>query len=107
MPQRPAINDCRFAIWPLFRQPIAGRGHSTGASKHRQEVGKVASVSPWTRCIGGDRSGEHTSEIQSQANLVCRLLLLKKKNNTVIALSRIVMNSPWPVVCRSVLLLMH
>src|SRR5688572_31968004 len=33
---------------------------------------------------GGDRlrSEEHTSELQSQSNLVCRLLLEKKKINT-------------------------
>src|SRR2546427_1855972 len=29
------------------------------------------------------RSEEHTSELQSQSNLVCRLLLEKKKNTTV------------------------
>src|SRR2546430_8490218 len=29
------------------------------------------------------RSEEHTSELQSQSNLVCRLLLEKKKNNNV------------------------
>src|SRR2546430_4159285 len=28
-----------------------------------------------------DRSEEHTSELQSQSNLVCRLLLEKKKRN--------------------------
>src|SRR2546430_5471727 len=28
-----------------------------------------------------DRSEEHTSELQSQSNLVCRLLLEKKKNS--------------------------
>src|SRR2546427_6992139 len=28
---------------------------------------------------GHDRSEEHTSELQSQSNLVCRLLLVKKK----------------------------
>src|SRR2546427_12872091 len=28
-----------------------------------------------------DRSEEHTSELQSQSNLVCRLLLEKKKHN--------------------------
>src|SRR5688572_31786429 len=28
-----------------------------------------------------DRSEEHTSELQSQSNLVCRLLLEKKNNN--------------------------
>src|SRR5256886_4743696 len=29
--------------------------------------------------VDGDRSEEHTSELQSQSNLVCRLLLEKKK----------------------------
>src|SRR2546430_12446880 len=29
------------------------------------------------------RSEEHTSELQSQSNLVCRLLLEKKKNKTL------------------------
>src|SRR5256885_12351847 len=31
--------------------------------------------------IVGDRSEEHTSELQSPCNLVCRLLLEKKKKN--------------------------
>src|SRR2546430_6334511 len=30
----------------------------------------------------GQRSEEHTSELQSQSNLVCRLLLEKKKKTT-------------------------
>src|SRR2546427_4413581 len=32
--------------------------------------------------LSGDRSEEHTSELQSQSNLVCRLLLEKKKKET-------------------------
>src|SRR2546427_1484303 len=41
-----------------------------------------------TRLASGDRIGvirseEHTSELQSQSNLVCRLLLEKKKKNTI------------------------
>src|SRR3990167_6036803 len=32
----------------------------------------------WTRLQGLGRSEEHTSELQSQSNLVCRLLLEKK-----------------------------
>src|SRR2546430_6031219 len=32
------------------------------------------------RLLVKDRSEEHTSELQSQSNLVCRLLLEKKKN---------------------------
>src|SRR5256885_7186292 len=31
------------------------------------------------RALGGQRSEEHTSELQSPCNLVCRLLLEKKK----------------------------
>src|SRR2546430_3955650 len=34
-----------------------------------------------------DRSEEHTSELQSQSNLVCRLLLEKKKNNSTATMS--------------------
>src|SRR5256885_5509142 len=34
---------------------------------------------------GRQRSEEHTSELQSPCNLVCRLLLEKKKNNRQIA----------------------
>src|SRR2546430_13464835 len=33
----------------------------------------------------GQRSEEHTSELQSQSNLVCRLLLVKKKTKRVAA----------------------
>src|SRR5256885_8588904 len=33
-----------------------------------------------------NRSEEHTSELQSPCNLVCRLLLEKKKNNNPVAL---------------------
>src|SRR2546429_1039195 len=32
--------------------------------------------------VGGDRSEEHTSELQSRLHLVCRLLLEKKKTHT-------------------------
>src|SRR2546430_4024384 len=33
----------------------------------------------WKTILGSERSEEHTSELQSQSNLVCRLLLEKKK----------------------------
>src|SRR2546430_7515547 len=33
-----------------------------------------------------DRSEEHTSELQSQSNLVCRLLLEKKNTNIIICI---------------------
>src|SRR5438874_9484502 len=34
-----------------------------------------------TICMGAGRSEEHTSELQSRRDLVCRLLLEKKKKN--------------------------
>src|SRR2546427_3778186 len=39
---------------------------------------------PLRRADGAERSEEHTSELQSQSNLVCRLLLEKKKKSTFI-----------------------
>src|SRR2546426_8832034 len=38
-----------------------------------------ASFPPGPRRLPGERSEEHTSELQSPCNLVCRLLLEKKK----------------------------
>src|SRR2546430_13584796 len=52
------------------------------------------------------RSEEHTSELQSQSNLVCRLLLEKKKKTATVAHEQPVTNDrtqitiPFPVVVR-------
>src|SRR2546430_12517564 len=46
------------------------------AAKYRLDLPKLI-VEPGRSLIG--RSEEHTSELQSQSNLVCRLLLEKKK----------------------------
>src|SRR2546430_12572315 len=43
---------------------------------------------------GVSRSEEHTSELQSQSNLVCRLLLEKKKTRSCIAQARSIRSSP-------------
>src|SRR2546430_3468450 len=42
------------------------------------------------------RSEEHTSELQSQSNLVCRLLLEKKKNTVRISWHRIITHEAMP-----------
>src|SRR5688572_31079659 len=39
-----------------------------------------STIRPDVDVQGAGRSEEHTSELQSQSNLVCRLLLEKKKN---------------------------
>src|SRR2546427_7004271 len=40
-------------------------------------------------CVEDNRSEEHTSELQSQSNLVCRLLLEKKKTHTTQAICHV------------------
>src|SRR2546427_4074403 len=55
----------------LFITPRWGNSSSVSRA-----LGGRANISG-RRC----RSEEHTSELQSQSNLVCRLLLEKKKNN--------------------------
>src|SRR2546430_11103775 len=42
-------------------------------------VSQAIGLCPSLRLCEPDRSEEHTSELQSQSNLVCRLLLEKKK----------------------------
>src|SRR5256886_7549805 len=49
-------------------------------SSNNVSVAKVDNDGTVTGVAG--RSEEHTSELQSQSNLVCRLLLEKKKNKT-------------------------
>src|SRR2546430_5766301 len=52
------------------------------ATMHNAVVTSGALQSGQTVLIqGASRSEEHTSELQSQSNLVCRLLLEKKKNH--------------------------
>src|SRR5688572_31493247 len=52
----------------------------------RQDYSAVMQTAPSVRAelaaLQTTRSEEHTSELQSQSNLVCRLLLEKKKKNT-------------------------
>src|SRR2546430_3136904 len=45
------------------------------------ELGDAADIAEVSG-FADERSEEHTSELQSQSNLVCRLLLEKKKKNT-------------------------
>src|SRR3712207_7294719 len=55
---------------PLELRPdLLGAGHLAGSA---QQVGALPG--------GGERSEEHTSELQSRQYLVCRLLLEKKKH---------------------------
>src|SRR2546430_7502348 len=69
-----------FPYTTLFRSNQHGFFHHfidmrTGARANDSEVSTVDTA----LLLAGVRSEEHTSELQSQSNLVCRLLLEKKK----------------------------
>src|SRR5690349_25156361 len=61
----------------LFRSR-SGRSAQLGVAILRRDVRRVPRGRLGGRCLGG-RSEEHTSELQSRRDLVCRLLLEKKK----------------------------
>src|SRR2546430_8548049 len=64
-----------FPYTTLFRSSAALNSTTTRPSRIRP--GPEVPVGP--PHLGSGRSEEHTSELQSQSNLVCRLLLEKKK----------------------------
>src|SRR2546430_13715871 len=81
-----------FPYTTLFRslRPLAGHGIDRGVPPEAVCVGvgilhgRTVIVDHPLGTVGGaagvpSRSEEHTSELQSQSNLVCRLLLEKKK----------------------------
>src|SRR5690606_40354157 len=49
----------------------------------RQGSAKLDKLPPWPELVARGRSEEHTSELQSRENLVCRLLLEKKKEQNL------------------------
>src|SRR2546427_9600781 len=77
-----------FPYTTLFRSLFRSRGVDQGvaAEPHRgqrvhEEEGDAHRRAPFPD--KSKRSEEHTSELQSQSNLVCRLLLEKKKKKKI------------------------
>src|SRR2546430_6696333 len=68
------IYDGRLPLWDKGARLVVFADDPQLAKKVAAEIAKKAY---WSR------SEEHTSELQSQSNLVCRLLLEKKKNTFV------------------------
>src|SRR2546430_12802389 len=82
-----------FPYTTLFRSDAKKKKRLGGATKHgfslrnraADELSSAARDADYVRDFGGnsERSEEHTSELQSQSNLVCRLLLEKKKSSVI------------------------
>src|SRR2546430_8783462 len=75
-----------FPYTTLFRSVQIADG---GRERFESVANALALVKPEVGFIAvHDRSEEHTSELQSQSNLVCRLLLEKKKKQTTTVATR-------------------
>src|SRR2546430_5109447 len=61
----------------LHEKPRPGKRRALDVGQSQRIIAMVCGSPPQ----GRGRSEEHTSELQSQSNLVCRLLLEKKKND--------------------------
>src|SRR5438270_9360267 len=77
--RRPPPRSTLFPYTTLFRS----RAFRASSSLCDQSENRKLPAARYTRdprlSMSGQRSEEHTSELQSQSNLVCRLLLEKKK----------------------------
>src|SRR5437773_8835902 len=80
-----------FPYTTLFRSPVRGDGDSgqgdVALVRHAYVAPTIQRKGVGTRLLRHvegltGRSEEHTSELQSHHDLVCRLLLEKKKNTT-------------------------
>src|SRR5260370_11134002 len=75
-----------FPYTTLFRSralrqagPQAAPGAAGDQGRTRKALGGLIRRQPMEKASHCERSEEHTSELQSHLNLVCRLLLEKKK----------------------------
>src|SRR2546427_6221643 len=74
-----------LAIWEFTPQMAKGSRELLSFDDKRGRRFVSAAITPWggfalmPYVVVSMRSEEHTSELQSQSNLVCRLLLEKKK----------------------------
>src|SRR5256885_13026704 len=80
-----------FPYTTLFRSTVDSDGNPTTLPNGRgRGFGGCFSSDPVTTTTGSSvRSEEHTSELQSPCNLVCRLLLEKKKKIKIIHRARL------------------
>src|SRR2546430_5704513 len=69
-----------FPYTTLFRSLVVRQFFAPGFPPVAHESVLAGPPPPRERYDVGQRSEEHTSELQSQSNLVCRLLLEKKKH---------------------------
>src|SRR5690606_41865403 len=69
-------NRVYASIWPIAESTVDDALGDLSASERKQLLDMMLRVKTKLQGLAGhDRSEEHTSELQSRENLVCRLLL--------------------------------
>src|SRR2546430_8074186 len=89
-----------FPYTTLFRSNFPRSSRTASALWLESCAWRAPFASAVSSAAQGFRSEEHTSELQSQSNLVCRLLLEKKKNNRDGPLAQSVRRHPASVRVR-------
>src|SRR5438034_1595044 len=80
MVQRPPRSTL-FPYTTLFRSPAFPREIARARSTRHYRRQRRLSAAPRARGTSSRRSEEHTSELQSHSEIVCRLLLEKKQTS--------------------------
>src|SRR5438477_8046887 len=87
MTMRPRVYPVVVSFF-FFREPATTKIYTLSlhdalpiSDRAANQPAGPARILPWFERDNRDRSEEHTSELQSHVNLVCRLLLEKKKIN--------------------------
>src|SRR5207302_8409193 len=90
----PTRRSSDLLIWPtrvllIFARATSGRRGTAFGSRPRSmpPIPSRARISKSSSTPRPRRSEEHTSELQSRENLVCRLLLEKKKKKNITKIS--------------------
>src|SRR2546430_8888609 len=92
----------RSTLFPSRRSSDLARRRETCGATSQSDARSYCTTarpgcSPAIPVLAYNRSEEHTSELQSQSNIVCRLLLEKKKNHPPYLL----VQSHIPILCLS------
>src|SRR5690242_20963460 len=92
-----------FPYTTLFRSRATGHVTDSPSSFRCARSSTTARPATDVDATRSTRSEEHTSELQSHVNLVCRLLLEKKKKDNMLNTINIMIQniSSWPILRHS------
>src|SRR5438874_5113000 len=96
---RPPPRSTLFPYTTLFRSRRLGQHDQGLGCRERRtaaQPGRTYQLDPESRVVARRRSEEHTSELQSRRDLVCRLLLEKKKAAEAVSVDRCRNNELMP-----------